>query len=177
MSKGKHVKPGSYVKPKFKKSLLFVLFSVILLSIIFNNLNSNNNEESIAQVDETANLTTTEVTTQPQPEPELPKEIVPMEDEDLKILIESEMTKYGFNENNFAFFYYNIDDKKYYFYNEDSYFTAASTIKVPIAMYYYDEINAGNLNTDSKILYAKDCYEAGRWYYCFFIFSRRLCST
>lgn len=155
MRKGKHVKPGSYAKPKFKKSLLFVMFSVILLSIIFNNLNQINNEESIAQIDESANLPTTEVTTEPEPE------IEPLEDENLKLLIESEMAKYGFTENNFAFFYYNIDDKKYYFYNEDSYFTAASTIKVPIAMYYYDEISAGNYTTESGLLYSQGAYEAG----------------
>ena len=87
MRKGKHVKPGSYAKPKFKKSLLFVMFSVILLSIIFNNLNQINNEESIAQLDESANLPTTEVTTEPVPEPQ--KQMEPMEDENLKLLIES----------------------------------------------------------------------------------------
>ncbi len=169
MSKGKHAKTGSYAKPKFKRSLLFVLLSVILLSIVFNNLNPNSNAESIAQVNTTENTAmteattevTTEVTTQPEPELEPPNEIEPMEDENLKLLIESKITKYGFNKNNFAFFYYNIDDKKYYFYNEDAYFTAASTIKVPIAMYYYDEINAGDLSLNSKILYAQGCYESG----------------
>ena len=161
MSKGKHAKTGSYAKPRFKRSLLFVLLSVILLSIVFNNLNPSSDAESIAQVNESENVATTEVTTQPEPESEPPKEIEPMEDEDLKLLISSEITKYGFNESNFAFFYYNIDDKKYYFYNEDAYFTAASTIKVPIAMYYYDEISKGDYTLDSKILYAQGCYEAG----------------
>ena len=157
------MKPASYAKPKFKKSLLFVLLSVIILSITFTNLEANSNAGnfSSANIEEAENTVTEEVATEPAPEPEQPKEIEPMEDEDLKILIESEMTKYGFNENNFAFFYYNINDKKYYFYNEDSYFTAASTIKVPIAMYYYDEINAGTYTADSKLLYEQGDYEAG----------------
>ena len=157
------MKPASYAKPKFKKSLLFVLLSVIILSITFTNLEANSNAGnfSSANIEEAENTVTEEVATEPAPEPEQPKEIEPMEDEDLKILIESEMTKYGFNENNFAFFYYNINDKKYYFYNEDSYFTAASTIKVPIAMYYYDEINAGTYTVDSKLLYEQGDYEAG----------------
>ncbi len=161
MKKGKHVKPGSYAKPKFKRSLLFVLLSVVILSIIFSNLEPTSDAESTSNIDteEAENTATAEVTT--QPEAEEPKEIEPMEDEDLKALINYEMTKYGFNENNFAFFYYNIDDKKYYFYNEDSYFTAASTIKVPIAMYYYDEIAAGNYTTESALLYHQGDYEEG----------------
>ena len=162
MPKGKHVKPGAYSKPKFKKSILFILFSVIILSIIFNNLEVKNEMvESIASKDEPEkNADVAEATTQPE-EVEEETIIDPSEDEDLKLLIDSETTKYGFNENNFAFFYYNIDDKKYYFYNEDSYFTAASTIKVPVAMYYYDEINSGTYTTDSKLLYDEGDYEAG----------------
>ena len=80
--------------------------------------------------------------------------------------------KYGFDDNNFLFFYYNVNDKKYYFYNENSYFTAASTIKVPVAMYYYDEINSGSLSLNSTILYASGCYEAGSRNYGFSIFCR-----
>lgn len=161
MPKGKHVRPGSYAKPKFKKSLLFILLSVIILSILFSNLEASSNVESLSSTDteESENTVIEEVTT--EPEIETPKELEPMEDEDLKFLIESEMAKYGFNEDNFAFFYYNIDDKKYYFYNEDSYFTAASTVKVPVAMYYYDEINEGTYTADSKLLYGQGDYEAG----------------
>ena len=159
MPKGKHVKSGSYAKPKFKKSLIFVLLSLVILCITFDILVPATDTQSIASTNETENMTTTETTT--EPETEEIKEIEPFEDTDLKLLIDSEMTKYGFNENNFAFFYYNIDDKGYYFYNENKYFTAASTIKVPIAMYYYDEINAGTYTTDSKLLYEQGDYEAG----------------
>lgn len=159
MPKGKHVKSGSYAKPKFKKSLIFVLLSLVILCITFDILVPATDTQSIASTNETENMTTTETTT--EPETEEIKEIEPFEDTDLKLLIDSEMTKYGFNENNFAFFYYNIDDKGYYFYNENKYLTAASTVKVPIAMYYYDEINAGTYTTDSKLLYEQGDYEAG----------------
>ena len=159
MPKGKHVKSGSYAKPKFKKSLIFVLLSLVILCITFDILVPATDTQSIASTNETENMTTTETTT--EPETEEIKEIEPFEDTDLKLLIDSEMTKYGFNENNFAFFYYNIDDKGYYFYNENKYFTAASTVKVPIAMHYYDEINAGTYTTDSKLLYEQGDYEAG----------------
>ena len=159
MPKGKHVKSGSYAKPKFKKSLIFVLLSLVILCITFDILVPATDTQSIASTNETENMTTTETTT--EPETEEIKEIEPFEDTDLKLLIDSEMTKYGFNENNFAFFYYNINDKGYYFYNENKYLTAASTVKVPIAMYYYDEINAGTYTTDSKLLYEQGDYEAG----------------
>ena len=169
MPKGKHIKSGSYARPKFKKSLIFVLLSLVILCIIFDILVPATDTQSIASTNETENASanetestsTTETATEPEIEKEEIKEIEPMEDEDLKTLINYEITKYGFNENNFAFFYYNIDDKGYYFYNEDTYFTAASTVKVPIAMYYYDEITAGNLSSDSKLLYEQGDYEAG----------------
>lgn len=65
------------------------------------------------------------------------------------------------NENNFYFFYYNIEEKKYYFYNENTYFTAASTIKVPVSMLYYDKIAVGELTEADTLLYSRDDYEAG----------------
>lgn len=168
MPRGKHAKPISdTIKPKFKKSLLFILLSLFVLCIIFDLLAPATDTQSIAsenEMQDTTNTTETEVATEATIEPEKVeevKEVEPMEDDNMKTLIEYETSKYGFNEDNFAFFYYNINDKKYYFYNEDAYFTAASTIKVPISMYYYDEINSGNYTDDLGILYASGCYEAG----------------
>ena len=182
MAKGKHARPGYYAKPKFKKSILFVLLSLIILCIVLSFLNPVESLENKmasttkeAESDSTNTIDTTDVTeTTAEVEPVV---IEPSEDADLKTLIDSEASKYGLTDSNFSFFYYNIDDKKYYFYNEDAYFTAASTIKVPIAMYYYDEINTGNLSSDSRLLYASGCYEAGRRFYSFSIFSRRLCPS
>lgn len=156
MSKGKHAKPGSSIKPKFKKSLIFVLLFLALLCFIFDILNPITDVKSIASTNELENTVITEITTNITP-----VEIEPSEDEELKTLIESELTKYGLNENNFAFFYYSINDKKYYFYNENVYFTAGSTIKVPIAMYYYDEISLGTYSSSSTLLYSESCYEEG----------------
>ena len=99
-------------KPKFKKSLWFVLFSLVILCIIFDFLVPATDTKSIASTNENNNTSVQETTTTPEPEPEIPKVVEPMEDENLRILIESEMEKYGFSENNFSFFYYNIDDKK-----------------------------------------------------------------
>lgn len=168
MPRGKHAKPiYGTIKPKFKKSLLFILLSLFVLCIIFDLLAPATDTQSIAsenKTQNTANTSETEVASEATANPEKVeevKEVEPMEDANMKTLIEYETSKYGFNENNFAFFYYNINDKKYYFYNEDAYFTAASTIKVPISMYYYDEINSGNYTDDLGLLYTSDCYESG----------------
>ena len=83
------------------------------------------------------------------------------EDEEIKSLIEKKKSEENLKESNFSFFYYNQDTKKYYFYNEDTYFKAASTVKVPVAMLYYDKINNNEITLDSTIKYTKDCYEKG----------------
>ena len=84
-----------------------------------------------------------------------------IEDENVKELIGSIRSNYGLNTNNFGFFYYNVNNKKYYFYNENKYFTAASTVKVPVAMYYYDKINSGELDLEVTYVYKSGNFEAG----------------
>ena len=83
------------------------------------------------------------------------------ESEEVKNLISQIMSKNGLNSSNFGFFFYNINTREYYFYNEDKYFTAASTVKVPVAMLYYDKINAGEITEDDTLLYKSNAYEAG----------------
>ena len=74
-------------KPKFKKSLWFVLFSLVILCIIFDFLVPATDTKSIASTNENNNTSVQETTTtpEPEPEPEIPKEVEPMEDENLKI--------------------------------------------------------------------------------------------
>lgn len=84
-----------------------------------------------------------------------------VEDENVKNLIENIRSEYGLNTSNFGFFYYNVNTRKYYFYNEDKYFTAASTVKVPVAMYYYEKINNGELTLDSTLKYTSNNFEVG----------------
>ena len=79
----------------------------------------------------------------------------------VKEIIEKYIAEKNLNEENFAFFYYDINSKNQYFYNENTYFTAASTIKVPIAMLYYDKITHGDITLDTKLLYQSSDYEAG----------------
>lgn len=80
---------------------------------------------------------------------------------EIEDLIESFKLEYNLNSDNFAFFYYNLDTSEQYFFNENTLFTAASTVKLPVAMLYYDKINQGELSLSSTLLYKANDYEAG----------------
>lgn len=82
-------------------------------------------------------------------------------DSNIENLINEIMIENNLNENNFFFFFYNIEEKTYYFYNENTYFTAASTIKVPVAMLYYDKIETGELSLSDTLVYNSEDYEVG----------------
>lgn len=162
MKNGKHMKKTSYRKPKFKKSVLILPFMIIIICVIFNNLNSFSLKEELPTLaSQEVKENDTETIEEVEEVSTVQEIAMPSEDENLKVLIQNKQTEKNLNDNNFAFFYYNLNKQKYYFYNENTYFTAASTIKVPIAMYYYDEINSGALTPESKLLYASSCYEAG----------------
>ena len=75
--------------------------------------------------------------------------IVETESANVKQIIEKYIKDNNLTTDNFAFFYYCPKTLKYYFYNENKFFTAASTIKVPLAMVYYDKINNGDLTYDT----------------------------
>lgn len=83
------------------------------------------------------------------------------ESQEVREIVEKYIKSKNLSENNFAFFYYNPNNQKYYFYNIDTYFTAASTIKVPLAIVYYDKINNGEITADSTLIYNAEDYEAG----------------
>lgn len=83
------------------------------------------------------------------------------EDEEVKAIVQEYMTSRNLTEENFAFFYYKPETQNFYFYNENKFFTAASTMKVPIAMIYYDKINNGELTLDKTLQYKSNNYEAG----------------
>ena len=87
--------------------------------------------------------------------------VTPTEDEEIKSLIAEIKTANNLTADNFAFFYYNPQTQKYYFDNQDKYFKGASTVKVPVAMIYYDKIKNGELTLESTLQYTSDDYEAG----------------
>lgn len=79
----------------------------------------------------------------------------------VKQIIEKEIKDKNLNSDNFAFFYYDPVEKECYFYNETKFFTAASTVKVPIALIYYNKIENGELKIDDTLEYKEDDYENG----------------
>lgn len=81
--------------------------------------------------------------------------------EEVKQIIEKYIKAKNLSEENFGFFYYNPNSKEHYFYNTDTYFTAASTIKVPLAILYYDKINNGEISKQDTLLYKAEDYEEG----------------
>lgn len=103
----------------------------------------NNNEDSSDETIETAN---TQVKTI---------------NNEVENLITQIRTNNKLDEDNFAFFFSNLNDNEYYSYNETTYFKAASTIKVPVAMLYYDKIANEEIKKEDQLTYNKDDYEEG----------------
>lgn len=174
------MKKRAHRTPKLKKSIFLLPVIVLAISSLFNQISpfeeknvqaiATNNEKTLGsygleetQVEENQMITVKEenLTKSIKNTEEVLVSTLPYEDENLKILLQNIQEEKNLKETNFSFFYYNLDKQTYYFYNEDTYFTAASTVKVPIAMLYYDKINQGNFTKDSKLLYTSNCYEAG----------------
>lgn len=154
--KGKHSeKKESKLKVNYKilRIGLFICMVIVIGTIIYSHITRSKeevNEQAEDQKEESVETASVE-------EPVIQETV----DTNIENLINEIMTENNLNENNFFFFYYNIEEKKYYFYNENTYFTATSTIKVPVAMLYYDKVNEGELSLSETLLYNSDDYEAG----------------
>lgn len=59
--------------------------------------------------------------------------------------------KYNLTESNFALGWYDIYSGESWYYGENSWMTAGSMYKLPLAMYYIDKISAGELSLDSQL--------------------------
>lgn len=54
-----------------------------------------------------------------------------------------------------------LDGSLSYFYNADDEFLAASLYKLPLAVYYYDQVNDGKMKLDDTLPYTAGMYEEG----------------
>ena len=184
--KGKRYKVKIINKKKFIRSItitiliLLALIAIIVFAILTRNKNENKTEETQGEVvnSETENIenqneTNTEENIA-QEGAENTEEVSNSEenttveyvieeniDTEIQTLIQTIIGQNGLNENNFGFFYYNVNQHIGYEYNENQYFQGASTIKVPVSMLYYDKINAGTMTKESTLKYTQDSYEAG----------------
>ncbi len=139
------------------KNIICIILIIILLSILILTLyleEKNVSEEVFTPIKAWAQIA-------PVIDADEAVYIEETESEEVKNLISQIMKDNNLNSNNFGFFFYNINTREYYFYNENKYFTAASTVKVPVAMLYYDKINSGEITKDDTLLYKSSAYEAG----------------
>ena len=143
------------INTKFLTKTVCIIICVIIIFICISIMNGNK-EENTAQ--ETKSETAEESIETVSVEEEPVEETV---DTDIEQLISEIRTENELDVSNFYFFFYNIEKKKYYFYNENAYFTAASTIKVPVSMLYYDKIQNGEMNLANTLMYNRNDYEAG----------------
>ena len=170
MKEGKHSNSRQeMIKQRAKKDIkrrLKILVTCLICIIAIIQIQNENQQVSAKQ--ESANTQETEQIQEEATE-ELAEEnteqveevVEPTEDEEIKNLITEIKTQNNLTEENFAFFYYNPQTQKYYFDNQNKYFKAASTVKVPVAIMYYDKIKNGELTKESTLQYTSDDYEEG----------------
>lgn len=170
MKTGKHRKIEKRHSCFSRIFIIFTLFALFSFIIISKNINIlNNSLENISEIQKynTAETSDTaiEVTSTYELISSSNYKILNVSessiDTEIENIIANFRTENNLNEDNFAFFYYNIDTNTKYFYNENTYFTAASTVKLPIAMLYYDKINNGSISVSDTLLYKSSYYEAG----------------
>ena len=180
MEKGKHaLSKREQIKQRAKKQIAqrLIILVICLICIVILIQTQNENREVSASQDKSVEQQ--EAENQEQEETEENQEnnadssneesqtetqevpTTPTEDEEIKTLIAEIKTVNNLTADNFAFFYYNPQTQKYYFDNQDKYFKGASTVKVPVAMIYYDKIKNGELTEESTLQYTSDDYEAG----------------
>lgn len=180
MEKGKHaLSKREQIKQRAKKQIAqrLIILVICLICIVIIIQTQNENREVSASQDKSVEQQ--EAENQEQEETEENQEnnadssneesqtetqevpTTPTEDEEIKTLIAEIKTANNLTADNFAFFYYNPQTQKYYFDNQDKYFKGASTVKVPVAMIYYDKIKNGELTEESTLQYTSDDYEAG----------------
>ena len=165
MKKGKHSKGRQDMvkeraKKDIKKRLIILIICLVLIILVIQTQNEDKQvstqEETIQELEENNNQENDN-----EEQIAVEEVITPSEDEEIKNLITEIKTANNLTETNFAFFYYNPQTQRYYLDNQDKYFKGASTIKVPVAMIYYDKIRNGELTLESTLQYTSDDYEEG----------------
>ena len=81
-------------------------------------------------------------------------------------LVSDFMSQYRLNENNFSYAYYNTVTGETHMFNENRQMLAASIYKLPLNMYYYEQVALGNIDPNSR--YAgyslRDCHRLSLQY-------------
>lgn len=76
-------------------------------------------------------------------------------------LVEEYLENHGLDKKSVGFFYQNTVSSVAYTYNGSDLFTGASTIKVPLAMFYTDMIQENKLTYQTSLVFIEEDFEAG----------------
>lgn len=79
----------------------------------------------------------------------------------LELIVTSSMLENGFDESQVGIVVHDYVTDAVYAVNADSYFTAGSTYKVPLAMLYYEKLAAGEFTPAHGLYYDASYYEEG----------------
>lgn len=169
MGRGKRFK-----KKKLHIKRIIILIIIIAMPVIINIFKYQETKVTSTIVAETSPKITEEIETTPkitedenkQIEEKARNEKIALNldiNTEVEEYINNIMMEYNLDSSNFAFFFQIMDDTdtEVILYNEETWMTAGSTIKVPLAMSYYDKITSGELTLDTELLYDNECYEEG----------------
>lgn len=117
--------------------------------VILAQANENKKKEAAATATPSSSPTPTATPT-PTPTP-TPSQVTVSSD--LDALITSYFNQNGIDASDIGIYVHDLTSGGTYTFNETDYFLAASTYKLPLAMYYYEQINAGKISPDTVIGY------------------------
>lgn len=80
---------------------------------------------------------------------------------DLDTAIYEYLYEQGIDESEIAIFYQRMDTNESFELNVDDYYLSGSIYKVPLAMLYYEQLNAKEISSDDVLLYSANSYEEG----------------
>ena len=107
-------------------------------------------DQEVPAAEEAESEPTPEPEPVPAPEPKLPPE-EPADSTTIEAVVQELMAQYDLNETNFSLCYYNTVTGESYEYNPDAWMVAASTYKLPLNLYYYEQEAAGLIDPASYI--------------------------
>lgn len=137
---------------------LFLMVICLILAIFFVGKNHISNEEmSNDQFSQTENIDENQ-------EPSVENDQEPSASEvsaDLKLILENYFTETGVDTSALGISIYDFESGGSYTWNDMTYFTAASTYKLPLAMVYYEKIADGECALSDELVYEAYQYEEG----------------
>lgn len=113
-----------------------------------------NTSKAAVQLAEAPSATPSSTPTQtPSPTPTATVSAKQKTTEELNTLISTYLTNNDIDQDSIGIYIHDLKNDGTYTLNEDEYFTAASTYKLPLAVYYYEAVNQGTMSLSDVISY------------------------